>query len=136
MESNNTYHITLTQDVNRDVETWHFCDNGTERDCDLLRIHNAALDMFLNRQPILVLPDSVHIEGTSYIARDAKLIHPIWIKPPYSQFLLNIYAMELLPGESVRDKMAELYFLQCEKELLQAWLEKLQVEHLMIVTKT
>ena len=133
----NTLNIKITQDPRKNVECWHFSEDEIKHHEALLNAHNDVFDMFLCRQPLLVLPEKrAQNRGTSVVSERAKLIKPEFLTPPYPQFMLNTFAIELLQGETVQEKMSWLIELDAplhQKESLVLLLYELSDQGLYTV---
>lgn len=134
----NKLHVAIIQDPRRSVECWHFSYIEDPQETDnLFSAHHEVFDMFLSRQPLLVLPNKgTHSQPTNKVSTTAKLVSTFYVAPPYTEFMLNTHVIDLLEGESITEKIGQLLYLNIdyeEKDILMAWLAEMEAKGLYIV---
>ena len=125
IEQYNILNIKVIQDTRREVECYVFSENEIGDVSNMVASHHDVYDMFLCPKPLLVVPEKKDStptrRGEGYVSLTSKLIRPELLNPPYDIYLLNSNAMELLEGESIPEKLAnldEFHNKESEKELL------------------
>ena len=136
-KAENTLKIILKTDDRRLVECWHFTGETTTHNTEkFIAAHNDAYDMFLCEQPLLILPTRKPLPNRTpaFVSVNAELIKPKHVTPPYSEFMLNTHAIDIIDGETINEKIAELAYLESdEKALLTIWLRELESKGLYII---
>lgn len=132
-------YIRVVQDTLREVECYIFSEEPVSDEAlDRLMVsHHVVLDMFLCRQPIIVVPDYMSTErSVGRVGVSAVLLLLEHLAPPYSEFLVNSHAMELLEGNSIPEKLSGLSEFSCgmlDKEHLLIFLKDLSTKGLYLV---
>lgn len=132
----NTLNIKVRQDTRRQIECWCFSHQEiTNKQVDqLTAAHYDTLDMFLNRQPILVVPNKKNNHnGTGWVSKTSQLVKSIALTPPYDLFLLNTHALNIIKGKTVTEKIAQLSYLKAQKEICIQWICELEQKGLYTV---
>lgn len=132
-------HIKIIQDSRREIECWCFSPeqiNDTEA-YKLVAAHHDVFDMFLCPQPLIAVKEEIkHQRGAGAVSKQAYIVIPEYLNPPYNLFLVNTHALEILEGETITDKLANLvdfYVGKEQKGFLTAFLEDMLKKRLFIV---
>lgn len=126
----------MVPEPRRDVDNWIFGLRGVVKEAHvslLIRAHNDVYDMFLRKQPLIVVRGGDIIRarprGLGLVSACAGIVTPVCLCPPYTEFLVNTDALDVLEGETMMERLAGLLELGCEradKVYLLEWLYGVQ----------
>ena len=113
----NELHIKVIQDTRREVDSWIISPKPISETEHLLTAHYDVLDMFLCWQPLIVVENTESLgRNTARVSKNAALITPQHLTPPYDIILINTYALNILEGKTITDKLAQLVDFYLDRE--------------------
>lgn len=102
----NQLNIKIIQDTKRQIECFIFSESDVIEITALVTAHHDTFMMFLCPQPLIVVNKSDKNDGnTSQNAHFVKIEH---LQPPYNTFLVNTYALDIIEGKKITDKLSLL----------------------------